>query len=85
MPGAINRTLFETYIKTQFAPTLRAGDVVILDNLSSHKGPKAAEMLREPMTTSGETSETSATCSQRENVRTTSPQPGTEAIRCDTL
>jgi transposase len=47
MPGAINRTLFETYIETQLAPTLRAGDVVILDNLSSHKGPKAAEMLRE--------------------------------------
>ncbi len=47
MPGAINRTLFETYVETQLAPTLRAGDVVILDNLSSHKGPKAAHMLRE--------------------------------------
>jgi len=47
MPGAINRTLFEAYVETQLAPTLRAGDVVILDNLSSHKGPKAAQMLRE--------------------------------------
>lgn len=47
MPGAINRTLFEAYVETQLAPTLRAGDVVILDNLSSHKGPKAARMLRE--------------------------------------
>lgn len=28
-------------------PTVRAGDVVILDNPSSHEGPKAAYMLRE--------------------------------------
>jgi len=46
MPGAINRTLFETYVETQLAPTLHAGDVVILDNLSSHKSPKAADTLR---------------------------------------
>jgi hypothetical protein len=45
MPGAINRTLFETYVETQLAPTLRAGDVVILDNLSSHKGENAGGIL----------------------------------------
>jgi transposase len=28
---------FETYMETQLAPTLRRGDIVILDNLSSHK------------------------------------------------
>ena len=28
-------------------PTLRPGDVVILDNLSSHKSPKAAAMLKD--------------------------------------
>ena len=29
------------------APTLRPGDVIILDNLSSHKSPKAAAILRD--------------------------------------
>ena len=29
---AMSRTLFETYVETQLAPTLRPGDVVILDN-----------------------------------------------------
>lgn len=47
IPGAMNRQRFETYIETQLAPTLRKGDVVILDNLSSHKSPKAAACLRE--------------------------------------
>ena len=45
--GAINRTLFETYVETQLAPTLRPGDVVILDNLSSHKSEKAKAILRQ--------------------------------------
>jgi transposase len=42
----MNRELFELYVETQLAPTLSRGDVVILDNLSSHKSVKAAEMLR---------------------------------------
>jgi hypothetical protein len=45
--GAMNRTLFETYVETQLAPTLRPGDVVILDNLSSHKSEKAKAILKE--------------------------------------
>jgi transposase len=44
--GAINRKRFELYIETQLAPTLKRGDVVILDNLSSHKSEKAAELLK---------------------------------------
>ena len=44
--GPMNRELFERYVETQLAPTLKVGDVVILDNLSSHKSVKAAEMLR---------------------------------------
>ena len=43
--GAINRELFNTYIETQLVPTVNSGDVVILDNLSSHKSPDAAKML----------------------------------------
>jgi hypothetical protein len=34
--GAMNREWFERYVQTQLVPTLRAGNVVILDNLSSH-------------------------------------------------
>ena len=44
--GAMNRELFELYVGTQLAPTLQPGDVIILDNLSSHKSPKAAEAMR---------------------------------------
>ncbi len=43
--GAMNAEMFKRYIETQLVPTLRAGDVVILDNLSSHKSPGAAEIL----------------------------------------
>jgi transposase len=45
--GPINRDLFNTYVETQLAPTLQAGDVIILDNLSVHKSPKAAQTLRD--------------------------------------
>ena len=45
--GAINREFFDIYIETQLAPTLHRGDVVILDNLSNHKSPKAALMLKD--------------------------------------
>ena len=44
--GAINRELFDVCVETQLAPTLRCGDVVILDNLSSHKSAYAAEVLK---------------------------------------
>jgi transposase len=45
--GPINRDLFDTYVETQLAPTLQKGDVVILDNLSVHKSPKATQTLRD--------------------------------------
>ena len=44
--GAINRERFDLYVETQLAPTLEPGDVVILDNLSSHKSAYAAEVLK---------------------------------------
>jgi transposase len=37
----------DRYLETQLAPTLQPGDVIILDNLSSHKGPKAAQVLKD--------------------------------------
>ena len=47
--GAMNPELFELYVEPQLAPTLRPGDVIIPDNLSSHKSPKAAEIVWCPM------------------------------------
>jgi hypothetical protein len=38
----MNRQIFEAYVETQLAPTLKPGDMVILDNLSSHKSERAA-------------------------------------------
>jgi transposase len=45
--GPITRLAFEAYIETQLAPTLRKGDVVILDNLAVHKSEKAAQCLKQ--------------------------------------
>ena len=42
MDGTMNRTMFDTYVETQLAPVLSKGDVIILDNLSSHKSQHAA-------------------------------------------
>ena len=47
LDGPINRAAFEAWVETQLAPTLRNGDVVILDNLAVHKSPRAAASLRE--------------------------------------
>ena len=35
--GAINGEFFCAYVEQFLAPTLKAGDIVIMDNLSSHK------------------------------------------------
>jgi transposase len=42
----MNRVIFDTYVETQLAPALRPGDVVILDNLSSHKSGWAYSVIR---------------------------------------
>jgi transposase len=41
----INRHIFETYVERVLVPDLRPGDVVIMDNLSSHKGPAVRRMI----------------------------------------
>jgi transposase len=35
--GAINGEIFLGYVRQQLVPTLAAGDIVVMDNLSSHK------------------------------------------------
>ena len=45
LDGPINRDAFETYVEKVLVPELRAGDIVIMDNLTSHKGPSVREMI----------------------------------------
>jgi len=46
LDGAMNGEAFDTYVETQLAPSLKAGDVVILDNVAFHKSPRAAQSLK---------------------------------------
>jgi transposase len=43
----MNRQIFEAYVTTQLAPTLKRGDMVVMDNLAAHKSPKAEAAIRE--------------------------------------
>jgi transposase len=43
--GAMNGDLFVAYAEQVLVPTLRAGDVVVLDNLSSHKRVRAVRAI----------------------------------------
>lgn len=45
LDGPINRIAFEAYVDKVLVPELRSGDIVIMDNLSSHKGPRVREMI----------------------------------------
>jgi len=39
--GATTSAVFQTYVERVLAPTLRKGQVVVMDNLSAHKGERA--------------------------------------------
>ena len=45
LDGPINRAAFEAYVEKVLVPALRPGDVVILDNLSSHKGARVRALI----------------------------------------
>ena len=45
LDGPINRHAFETYVARVLVPELRPGDVVIMDNLPSHKGSRVRELI----------------------------------------
>ena len=44
--GPINGEIFRTYVEQVLAPTLRKDDIVILDNLGSHKAPAVRKAIR---------------------------------------
>ena len=41
----IGSIAFETYVEKVLVPSLIAGDIVIMDNLSSHKGPRVKALI----------------------------------------
>ena len=43
--GAVDRKMFDEYIKEFLAPTLRPGDIVIMDNLKTHKSELAKQIV----------------------------------------
>jgi transposase len=43
--GAVNADVFEAFVARVLVPQLRPGDVVILDNLSSHKRSRTRELI----------------------------------------
>ncbi len=45
LDGPVDRNAFETYIGKVLVPELAEGDIVVMDNLSSHKGPRVREMI----------------------------------------
>lgn len=43
--GAVNGDVFEAFIEHVLVPELRPGDVVVMDNLSSHKRARTRELI----------------------------------------
>jgi transposase len=43
--GATNRDVFEAYVERVLAPKLRPGQVVVMDNLTAHKGERVRELI----------------------------------------
>ena len=43
--GPINAVTFEAYVEQFLVPELRPGDIVVMDNLSSHKRPRVAALI----------------------------------------
>jgi transposase len=43
--GSTTKEVFEAYIEHFLAPTLREGQVVMMDNLSAHKGERVRKLV----------------------------------------
>jgi transposase len=43
--GSTTKEVFEAYIEYFLAPVLRSGQVVVMDNLSAHKGERVRELI----------------------------------------
>jgi transposase len=45
--GATNAKVFETYVERVLGPTLRRGQVLVMDNLSAHKGERVRVLIEQ--------------------------------------
>jgi len=45
--GATTRAVFEAYVEQALCPSLSTGQVVVMDNLSAHKGGRVRELVEE--------------------------------------
>ena len=45
LPGAADTAAFVTYIDQVLCPTLKQGDLVVMDNLSVHKSPEVLKLV----------------------------------------
>ncbi len=45
--GATDKDVFREYIRCVLVPTLRVGDIVVLDNLSAHKDPQTQHLIEQ--------------------------------------
>ena len=43
--GATTSVVFETYVEQVLAPTLHSGQVVVMDNLTAHRGERVRELI----------------------------------------
>jgi len=43
--GPTTKAVFEAYVEHVLAPTLKPGQLVVMDNLSSHKGAEVRELI----------------------------------------
>src|SRR5215208_2296142 len=46
LDGLIDGENFRTYVERVLVPTLKPGDIVIMDNLGSHKGKAVRQLIR---------------------------------------
>jgi hypothetical protein len=43
--GPTTKEVFEVYLERVLSPSLESGRIVVMDNLSSHKGPRVRELI----------------------------------------
>ena len=73
--GATTSVVFEAYVEQVLAPTLPRGQVVVMDNLSAHKGERIRELIE------GRGCELFCTCrpTRRASIRSKKPSPRSRA------
>lgn len=47
LDGAVNGDVFEAFVEQVLGPALRPGDIVVMDNLSSHKRQRTRELIEQ--------------------------------------